>query len=69
MPETEIIRSEPMRAMKKEWYTGSHFELVSGFSLPEKRIIQIWPEKVCDNEAGYAVFLCEVQDEKESEEK
>lgn len=39
----------------------SHFELVSGPELPCKKIVQIWPEQVYENSAGYAVFLCEVE--------
>ncbi len=43
---------------------GSHFELVNGKELPEKNIVQIWPEKVYVNDkTGYAVFLCEVESE------
>ena len=44
----------------KRIHIDSHFELVSGVVLPSKKIVQIWPEKVCENDAGYAVFLCEV---------
>lgn len=45
----------------KQIYVDSHFELVSGAVLPSKKIVQIWPEKVCENDAGFAVFLCEVE--------
>lgn len=39
----------------------SHFELVSGAILPKKDIVQIWTTPVYTNDAGYAVFLCEVR--------
>lgn len=42
----------------------SHFELVSGAILPEKNVVQIWPTPAYTNDAGYAVFLCEVENEK-----
>lgn len=42
----------------------SHFELISGATLPEKDVVQIWPTPVYTNDAGYAVFLCEVENEK-----
>lgn len=43
---------------------NSHFELVNALELPKKRIVQIWPEKVYKNPNGFAVFLCEVENEK-----
>ena len=42
----------------------SHFELISAAVLPEKDIVQIWPTPVYTNDAGYAVFLCEIENEK-----
>lgn len=45
----------------KRIHVDSHFELVSGATLPRKKIVQIWPEQIYENEAGYAVFLCEVE--------
>lgn len=45
----------------KQIHINSHFELVSGADLPRKKIVQIWPEQVYENDAGYAVFLCEVE--------
>ena len=45
----------------KQTHINSHFELVSGLELPRKKIVQIWPDQVYENEAGYAVFLCEVE--------
>lgn len=56
-----------MDALKKLMMKGSHFELVCGLDLPNKKVVQIWPEKLYKNTAGYAVFLCEVEDE-ESED-
>lgn len=45
----------------KRIQVDSHFELVSGVVLPSKKIVQIWPEQVYENDAGFAVFLCEVE--------
>lgn len=53
-----------MLPMTKVMENGSHFELVSGKELEERNIIQIYPKKVYKNAYGYAVFLCEVLDEK-----
>lgn len=46
----------------------SHFELVSATALPNKKIVQIWPKKMYCNEAGYAVFLCEVENDRKDED-
>lgn len=58
-----------MKVMQMESMTllndDSHFELVSGLRLPEKDVVQIWPTLVYKNDAGYAVFLCEVRNKKE----
>ena len=53
--------SEKINHGMKRICIDSHFELVSGPELPCKKIIQIWPEQVYENAAGYAVFLCEVE--------
>ena len=57
----EVIQMESMTRLNVD----SHFELVSGAALSEKDIVQIWPNLVYKNNAGYAVFLCEVENEKE----
>lgn len=56
-----------MDAIKRLKDSGTHFELVSGKALPEKKIVQIVIPQIYDNKSGYAVFLCEV--ERESEDK
>lgn len=57
-----------MKVMQMESLTllnmDSHFELVSGAILQKKDIVQIWPTPIYRNNAGYAVFLCEVENEK-----
>ena len=40
---------------------GSHFELVPASQLPDKVILQIWPEDFGEYEKE-ACFLCEVAD-------
>lgn len=46
---------------------NTHFELVSGALLPEMPVVQVYPKKLYTNEAGIAVFLCEVEDEEEDD--
>lgn len=57
----EVIQMESMTLLNVD----SHFELISGAELPKKNIVQIWPKSVYTNNAGYAVFLCEVENKKE----
>lgn len=52
-----------MDAIKRLKDTGTHFELVSGKELPDKKIVQIVTPHVYENREGYAVFLCEVESE------
>lgn len=49
---------------------NSHFALVGGNELYkfENRILQIETTKQYENSKGYAVFLCEIDDEEESNE-
>lgn len=53
-----------MESMARIYSVDGNFELVSGATLPEKDIVQIWPKPVYTNDAGYAVFLCEVRNKK-----
>lgn len=50
-----------MESMARIYSVDGHFELVSAAALPEKDVVQIWPTPVYTNDAGYAVFLCEVR--------
>jgi hypothetical protein len=52
-----------MDAIKRLKDTGTHFELVSGKELPNKKIVQIVTPQIYENKSGYAVFLCEVESE------
>lgn len=53
--------------MTKIMATGSRFEVLSCKSFDKYDIVQIWPEMIHTNDAGYPVFLCEVMN-KESED-
>lgn len=57
-----------MEAMKKLCATGTHFQSVTGKEMEDRTVdvVQIYPEKVYSNGAGWGVFLAEVVD-KESE--
>lgn len=53
--------------MTKIMVTGSSFKVLSCKSFDKYEIVQIWPEMIHTNDAGYPVFLCEVMN-KESED-
>ena len=57
--------TRPMRRIAKNEGSESYFRLIAGPALKKfgSKIIQIWPESIYSNSAGYAVFLCEVEGE------
>lgn len=56
----EVMQMESLTLLNMD----SHFELVSGAELETKDIVQIWPQVIYTNSAGYAVFLCEVENKR-----
>ena len=54
-----------MDAIKPVMTKGSHFDLISGADLKNTDIVQIIVPQAYENNAGYAVFLCEVRDNTE----
>jgi len=54
-----------MDVIKRSKDTGTCFRLIAGHELKKHKVIQIAVPQLYENNSGYAVFLCEVEESEE----